>query len=175
MTTIQKLLCCGVFLVWYSCEQDTNITKLQYMPDMVDAPIVKAYRGYLDPPEGSVAINALLYPKSVEQAEAVLINPLKSSNYSQELSAGKTLFSDFCAVCHGIHGKGDGTVVHKFPRPPDLISETYKKRKDGLFFHTITFGSALMPGYGHALSVNERWQIVLYLRSLQEIGGHESK
>ena len=176
MTTLQKCLSlCGTLLMWCACEQDSNLTKIQYMPDMADAPTVKSYREYLDPPEGSIAIDAVFYPESVEQAEAILENPLlKSREIAVEQEKGKVLFNDFCAVCHGTQAKGNGTVVHKYPRPPDITVAKYLEKKDGYFFYTMTFGSNVMPGYGHALSVEERWQIVLYLRSLQEKGSHES-
>ena len=176
MMTIQKCLSLySILLIWCACEQDGNLTKIQYMPDMADTPTVKPYREYLDPPEGSIAIDAVFYPESPEQAETLLENPLiKTSRSASDLDEGKTLFREFCSVCHGNEGKGDGTVVHKYPRPPDITVGRYLDYKDGYFFHIITFGHDIMPSYGHAISVEERWQIVLHLRSLQEKGSHES-
>lgn len=160
----------GSFLtVLPQCKQDDpRVTKLQYMPDMADGPIVKAQREYLDPPVGSVAKNAVLYPKTPEEAETQLNNPFNSpGKIEAHKEKGKALFNIYCAVCHGQDAKGEGHLVDVFPRPPDLTAEVYKNRKDGFFFHRITFGSAIMQGYGHSISVSERWDIILHLRTLQ--------
>ncbi len=39
---------------------------------------------------------------------------------------------------------------------------------DGFLYATIRDGGALMPGQGDALSPRERWDIVNYLRHLQQ-------
>ena len=150
-----------------SGQDDEVQTKLQYMPDMADAPTVKAQEDYLNPPDGAVAVNAILYPATAEESETVLRNPFRPN--PQDLEAGKELFATFCVPCHGATGKGNGTVIEKgFPNPPDITGPDYAKREDGYFFHKITFGGAMMSGYGHAISPQERWQIVLYLKSLQK-------
>ena len=38
---------------------------------------------------------------------------------------------------------------------------------EGKLFNTITHGKGNMSGYGHALSVQDRWAIVAYIRALQ--------
>ena len=43
-----------------------------------------------------------------------------------------------------------------------------KGQKDGYMYATIRSGGIIMPSYGHALSVAERWDIVNYLRHLQD-------
>lgn len=153
-----------------SCgNKTTNQTKLQYMPDMADAPTVKAQESYIDPPDYSVSTNAILYPDTPEESEKLLQNPYAKANPETYMEDGKMLFETFCAVCHGPGAKGDGNIQDLFPTPPDLTTETYKNRGDGFFFHRITFGSAIMPSHGHAISQHERWQIILYLRSLQKV------
>jgi mono/diheme cytochrome c family protein len=156
-----------------ACDKDPNATKLQYMPDMADAPTVKAQEDFLDPPEGSVAMSAILYPANADEAEKQLQNPFAGVPEPEaitHLAQGKVLFETYCAVCHGIDAKGEGYIVDKFPRPPDLAADPYLTRADGFFFYRITFGSAIMPSYGHAISPHERWQIILHLRTLQKAG-----
>ena len=152
-----------------SCEDDTNLTKLQMMPDMVDCPTSKTGRSIINPPEFSVAYNAMIYPKTLEEAEKLLMNPFENSSFMDEhVKKGKKLYGKFCSHCHGDGALGDGPVTKKFPRPPSLLSDDYVKRADGFYFYRITFGSELMPSQGHALDPSERWQIVMYLRDLQE-------
>ena len=152
------LLITTVFLL--SACTDRNTTKLQYMPDMADAPTVKAQEDFLDPPLGSVAKGAVYYGES---AEVSTVKP----TVAPDLAQGKQMYETFCQVCHGAQGKGDGSIIEDFPRPPDITAEVYQQRSDAFIMHRITFGTAIMPAYGHAMDIAERWQTVFYLRKLQ--------
>ncbi len=157
----------GLLILVSACTRDTEVSKMQYMPDMADGPGIKTHREYLDPPEESVPLHATIYPAALEDADS-LQNPLARSEAS--VANGKKMWDTYCVVCHGPAGKGDGSLGDLFPRPPDITGEIYKSKKDGFFFYKITFGSALMPAYGHSISIQERWQIVQYLRQLQGEG-----
>lgn len=146
---------------------DSSQTKVQYVPDMADSPTLKPQENFLEPPEGSVATTAMLYPKTVEEAEASLKNPLPAE--PQVLALGEKTFNTFCIPCHGAAAKGDGSITDIYPKPPDITSEAYQKRGDGFFFYRITFGANIMPGYGHATMPHERWATVHYLRKLQGV------
>ncbi len=143
---------------------DPAVTKLQYMPDMADNPTVKAQEDYLDPPLHSVAQEAVFYAQTAEAST-------RAAAVTKDAAQGERLYGTFCQVCHGARGKGDGTIGHGFPQPPDISLPVYRERTDGFLWHRITFGTAIMPGYGHALGVAERWQIVYYLRDLQGVSG----
>jgi mono/diheme cytochrome c family protein len=144
---------------------DRTIPKIQYVPDMADAPVLKAQRNFIEPPEHAVATNAVLYPKTIEEAEATLKNPLPQDD--RVLQLGERMFSTYCFPCHGAAAKGDGPITDVYPKPPDITSDVYQKHGDGFFFYRITFGGNIMPGYGHATLPHERWAIVHYLRKLQ--------
>jgi mono/diheme cytochrome c family protein len=147
---------------------DKEQTKLQWMPDMADNPVVRPQRGYIDPPDGSVAVESMEYPKNQDEAEGLLSNPFPATN--ETVAKGQNLFNTFCIPCHGADAKGQGSLHGLFPQPPDITHPTYAKRKDGFFFQRITFGTAVMPGYGHSITRDERWLIIHYLRSLQQKG-----
>ena len=158
----------GLLSAIFSCSKDPNDTKLQYLPDMADSPIVKAQREYLNPPENSVPVTAILYPTTAAESEKLLQNPYLQ--YPEgKAEQGKKFFNIYCVPCHGESGKGDGTVTAKMPAPPDITTEAYAKRADGFFFYTITFGVGNMPSYGHSISAHERWLITMYLRDLQKV------
>jgi mono/diheme cytochrome c family protein len=58
-------------------------------------------------------------------------------------------------------------VATKFIPPPDLTNaELQRQRTDGYWHSYIMVGGAVMPAYGEALSSEEAWHIVNYLRSL---------
>ena len=102
----------------------------------------------------------------------LLRNPLarlSGQAKEQRVDQGKKLWNMFCHQCHGRDGKGVGTITDVFVPAPD-ITDMYKSRKDGFFFHKITFGGAIMPSLGHSISAHERWKIVLYIRQLQNGG-----
>jgi mono/diheme cytochrome c family protein len=163
---VSKVLALAVFLLPLGCDfGGAPDTKIQYMPDMADGPVVKTLRGYLDPPDHSVAMNAILYPASVEQAESMMRNPFPNSE--EVLSNGKLLFETYCVSCHGLQGRGDGVLSSYWPGLPDITQAGLAGRADGFFFHRITFGVGRMPGYGDKTSPNERWFIIHYLRTLQ--------
>lgn len=147
---------------------DETKTKIQYMPDMADAPTVKAQEDYLNPPEGSVAITSIPYGSTPEENAQYMTNPVPSTEGS--VSQGEKLFNTFCTVCHGKDGKGKGTITDEFPQPPDITADVYKQKPDSFFFYRIsTGGAAFMPSYAHAIDLKERWMIVNYLRKLQGV------
>jgi mono/diheme cytochrome c family protein len=153
-----------------SCRFDPNQTKLTYMPDMADGPVAKPQRNYLDPPVGSVAMNAILYPKDEETAGKVLTNPLASSKDGAKFRReGEYLYNQVCVACHGEGGKGDSAIKDVYPAAPDLTSAEARKKPDGFYFYRITFGGPIMPFQGDKLDPLERWKIVMYLRELQEV------
>ncbi len=116
-------------------------------------------------PHGTLPVDGEA-PMSREVAAATLHNPLKPT--AAALAAGKSLFENNCAACHGDGGRGDGTVRFLLRVPPaDLTAGVAAQRSDGYIYATIRNGSIMMPSYGDAMSPTERWEVVLYVRSLQ--------
>ena len=114
-------------------------------------------------PRGAEAI----IPKEQRELAAKQPNPVKVTPASLEV--GKQRFATFCMPCHGPEAKGGvtGPVATKFIPPPDLTNaELQKQRTDGYWHSYIMVGGAVMPAYGEALSSQEAWHLVNYLRSL---------
>lgn len=83
-------------------------------------------------------------------------NPLKDK---PELAAGgKKIFSKSCAVCHDAGEKQKG---------PHLASDAVQGESDGALFWKISNGNSRsgMPAFS-SLPDAQRWQLVLYIRSL---------
>ncbi len=118
-------------------------------------------------PPGSVARNGgeLYYPKEQREAASARKNPVAATAAS--VKKGGELFAIYCTPCHGSGGKGDGLVAAKFVPPADLTNpDLQKARTDGYWQSYLSVGGAVMPAYGEALTPEERWHVVNFLRSL---------
>lgn len=171
MSNLQKwlgLIVAACFLMQgcYDSEGYSKYTKMQYVPDMADAPRTKTYLSYLDPPEHSVSRNTWIYRPTHEESEKFEKNPFAPT--PRIVAEGKELYEKMCVACHTASGKGQHKLKG-FPNPPDITNKAYLDREDGYFFHLITFGSkaGLMPSLGHATDINERWKIIHYIRTMQ--------
>lgn len=108
-----------------------------------------------------------LVPREQRDVAAKIPNPVKPSPDS--VTVGKERYDVFCTPCHGPEAKGGttGPVATKFIPTPDLTNaELQRQRTDGYWHSYIMVGGAVMPAYGEALSSEEAWHIVNYLRSL---------
>jgi len=98
------------------------------------------------------------------EAASAKANPLAGK---PELSAGgKKLFVRNCAECHGPNGAGMETK-----RSADLQLPLVQQQSDGTLFWKITSGNAPkgMPAFSK-LPELQRWQLVLFLRTLKRTG-----
>lgn len=120
-------------------------------------------------PVGSVprAGGELYLPKEEREAAAARKNPVVPT--PESVKKGGELYVIYCTPCHGATGKGDGVVSPKFVPPPDLTNADLQKgRTDGYWQSYVGVGGAIMPAYGEALTPEERWHVVNYLRSLAQ-------
>ena len=109
----------------------------------------------------------LVLPKEQRDVAAKQPNPVRPSAAS--IALGRERYVTFCVPCHGPEAKGGvtGLVATKFIPTPDLTNaELQKQRTDGYWHSYIVAGGAVMPSYGEALSSEEAWHIVNFLRSV---------
>lgn len=111
----------------------------------------------------------LVIPKEQRDVAAKKPNPVKTSDAS--IAIGRERYATYCVPCHGAEAKGGttGPVAAKFIPTPDLTNaELQKQRTDGYWHSYIVVGGAVMPAYGEALSSQEAWHIVNFLRSIAQ-------
>ncbi|HET7341687.1 MAG TPA: CopD family protein [Methylomirabilota bacterium] len=83
------------------------------------------------------------------------------------IAEGRALFAAHCVRCHGPRGAGDGPEAATLtPRPADLRAHHINLHTAGDIFWWITHGKPPMPPFGNALSDEERWSLVNFLRAL---------
>jgi mono/diheme cytochrome c family protein len=104
-------------------------------------------------------------PWIVPPAEKARKNPLTASDANA--TAAKQIFLDHCANCHGDAGKGDGSDAMMYdPAPADLTDAArMSKITDGEVYYQITEGRKPMPSFKKRLTEEQRWQLVLLVRS----------
>lgn len=84
------------------------------------------------------------------------------------MQRGEQRFNINCAICHGPTAAGNGIVKqYGMATIVSLLDERIRNMSDGEIFNTITHGKNTMFGYGHNVTVNDRWAIIAYLRALQ--------
>lgn len=114
------------------------------------------------------AANKAPWSWPVPEEAKQLINPLQTT--APALKSAREVYSDKCAQCHGDSGKGDGRDAARYdPAPTDF---TDKKRMsaatDGELFYKISEGKKPMPVFKNKLTADQRWELVLLIRSFAE-------
>lgn len=129
---------------------------------------------------GALAALAVLLPASfrlkaqekpyvpwVAPADARAVkNPLKKA--PDVLKAGQETFRENCEVCHGPKGDGTGPTAKTLTVKPANFTDAklMAAETDGSLFWKMSKGRGAMPAWEDQLSDTERWQLVVYIRSL---------
>jgi mono/diheme cytochrome c family protein len=95
-----------------------------------------------------------------------LVNPLSSNPTSA--AEGKKIYESMCVICHGDKGKGNGAAgVSLTPRPANFLAITVRHETDGNIYWKLSEGNPPMASYKTLLSETQRWQLVNYIRQLE--------
>ena len=99
-----------------------------------------------------------------KEAEAIK-NPVTPS--VPVLAEARTLYTANCSPCHGDKGRGDGPAASGLtPKPADHSSSIVQGESDGSLFWKLSVGRNPMPAYKAAFNDQQRWELILYIRSL---------
>ncbi len=144
----------------------TGLVSLPWTHDLDRQPSIKPQEMPLLPPEGTVAITGRVDDGPRESADG-LVNPVAAD--SSALRRGKNAYYTYCQPCHGPEGYGNGAVAKSLPIPPVDLSraDLQDARSDGSFYYSIRHGNVIMPGYAYALSREQAWEVVHYVRTLR--------
>lgn len=98
--------------------------------------------------------------KKVPANDHAMINPV--AGQASAIAAGENLYQNNCAQCHGADGNGRG-------RRPAVRSARIAGTTDGDLYWLLRNGQPFrgMPAWAK-LPEGQRWQIVAYVRSIQQ-------
>jgi mono/diheme cytochrome c family protein len=151
---------CEVFDPMISQQKVKTYRESEFWPDRIS---MRA------PQPGTVAREDVLAPELATgrgpDGKALTKPPIPVTR--QLLELGRTRFDIHCAVCHGYLADGVSLVARNMAirPPPSLLARA--QQTDGWYFQVMSEGFGVMPSYASALSPEERWAIVAYLRALQ--------
>ncbi|OLB52476.1 MAG: hypothetical protein AUH99_05020 [Candidatus Rokubacteria bacterium 13_2_20CM_2_70_11] len=141
---------------------------IRWNDNMTETPKIVPGERVFKMPQGVVPRGGdLVIRKEQREIAAKQPNPIKASEAS--VTIGRERFQTFCVPCHGPEAKGGttGPVATKFIPTPDLTNaDLQKQRTDGYWHSYIVAGGAVMPAYAEALSSEEAWHLVNFLRSV---------
>lgn len=105
-------------------------------------------------------------PWAAPESAVKKANPAKGADALKE---GKDLFNQHCKSCHGAKGKGDGPKADKIDIScNDFTTPEFAKKTDGELFWKTTEGRKPMPSFKDKLSDNERWEVILFVKTLSK-------
>jgi hypothetical protein len=102
--------------------------------------------------------------KIPEEAKSRL-NPLPFSPVA--IATARAIYLDKCIQCHGETGKGDGPDATMYYPSPASFTDAKRMHgvTDGELFYQISEGRKPMPAFKKRLTEEQRWQLVLLVRS----------
>ncbi|EOZ92363.1 hypothetical protein A33Q_4456 [Indibacter alkaliphilus LW1] len=96
---------------------------------------------------------------------AELKSPIEATD--EVIAAGRVLYQQYCATCHGAGGEGDGKAGEVVGGVANLKGGAYIDLPEGHIFHVIMKGKGRMGAHGSQIPQERIWKIVHYVK--QEI------
>jgi len=178
------LLCLVVFFAAGKRGSSSRKPPLEIFPDMDKQPKLRpqTYNEVFEnglssqlPVAGTVARGVAYEDSSINTGKVpgstnwVATIPLPVT--AEFLERGQQRFLISCSPCHGQLGDGKG-ITSKFGMAIIADLHDSKTRKvvqqpDGEIFNTVSYGKNLMGPYAGLVTVEDRWAIIAYLRTLQ--------
>jgi len=119
----------------------------------------------------SVAMFVSLMLSEPEKANKLLDETVVKAHVN--IRAGRNLFKNFCTLCHGANGEGDGKMARIIKNPPPF-NLTQSRVPDSYLKDIINKGgeamgrSPRMPPWLEQLTKEEVESVVLYLKTLRK-------
>jgi mono/diheme cytochrome c family protein len=175
------LAACACALVCGACRtEQTIVTPDPHLERMLvqqkvlpygTSPVLPDGMAMQSPPEGTLPTNAPPSDSLVASGAAAghFADRIPVHVDRAQIDRGETQFDTFCATCHGARGDGVSAVAARMAlrKPPSLVAADIRAYPPGRIYRAVRFGYGLMPSYAEALSIEDTWGVVAYVRALQ--------
>lgn len=104
-----------------------------------------------------------------QEYEKFLLSKKVDTSSPRAAQAGRGLYVQNCAACHGLQGRGNGSAsIMMNTKPSDFSHAKYNKFSDLYWFYRISEGvpGSGMPRWGENLTEDQRWDLVAFLKTL---------
>jgi cbb3-type cytochrome oxidase cytochrome c subunit len=111
------------------------------------------------------------YMPTTPQGRGLAARKSVDTNSDAAANAGRGIYTQNCAACHGLEGRGNGpNAITLEKKPPNLTRDYYKQYPDEQWFYRISEGvtGTRMPRFGEILTEEQRWYLVAYLKTLPQ-------
>ncbi|MHB1285414.1 MAG: c-type cytochrome [Leptospirales bacterium] len=102
----------------------------------------------------------------------VCSNVSRADDQDQQKSrdAGKVIYRQNCAVCHGLSGNGKGVGAKELvPPPPDFTRPGFwKDNSHSFLFHIISNGIGQMPAWSEVLTPEQIGNVLAYIKTFSK-------
>ncbi len=111
------------------------------------------------------------YRDTTETGRALAARKHVDTNATASSNAGRGIYTQNCAACHGLDGRGNGpNSITLEKKPANFTRPFYKQYDDPMWFYRTSEGVAgtRMPRWNQILTEEQRWYVVAYLKTLQK-------
>lgn len=110
-------------------------------------------------------------PSNTQELVTSIPEALQMPLDAPDIANGSRIFQEDCTRCHGITGVGDGELVQsgEVPRMVSFLeSNSVREQTLDFYYNIISNGNLinLMPPWNESLSVQERWDVAMYVYTL---------
>lgn len=132
------------------------------------------------PVEGTVAVGHLkeddhLWRGRLPNGQLADTLPAGIELSARLLDRGQERYNIYCQPCHGETGHGNGPATRRgggfAVKPANLLQQRFLPAPLGYFFEVASKGKGSMYGYESQISVEDRWAIAVWIRTLQVASG----
>ncbi|MBY0545981.1 MAG: cbb3-type cytochrome c oxidase subunit II [Candidatus Obscuribacterales bacterium] len=109
------------------------------------------------------------YVEAPEEYQAYLARKKVDTNSDAAANGGRGIYTQNCAACHGLDGRGNGpNSISLEKKPANFTRAFYKQYPDEMWFYRVREGvpGTRMPRFGLTLSEEQMWYLVAYLKTL---------
>lgn len=134
-------------------------------PHMVEQASIHTYQRRMPSmPSGTAPIGGREASLTLRQSKLPK-SPLPATQAN--LEDGRVYYGYYCLMCHGEMGDGNGPVGVSYPvRPTDLSSTRVRGMSDGQLYYAMLHGLGHDPVMEETVLPEQRWALVIYLRTL---------